>query len=395
MDVVVPLEHRFDRTPDGAVWTQVAFAHSFWTRYLAVFDGVRMVARVRDVPVPPADGRRVDGPGVSVAAVPYFVGPWQYLRRAGQVRRAAQNAVSPGDAVIMRVSSTLADCIEPRLRRTGHPFAVEVVTDPADMFAPGSVEHPLRRFFRWWFPRNLRRQCATAIAASYVTEHALQERYPPARGRLSTPCSDVELPGAAFTEASRSRRGGVGAWTLITVGTLAQLYKAPDVLIDAVAASVREGLDLRLILVGDGMYRGRLEARATSLGIRDRVDFAGWLTAGAPVRARLDQADLFVLPSRQEGLPRALVEAMARALPCIGSAIGGIPELLSAEDLVPASDVAALARKIRDVVTDPERLARMSARNLETAGRYRDEVLHERRTAFYRHVRERTEEWLR
>jgi L-malate glycosyltransferase len=93
-------------------------------------------------------------------------------------------------------------------------------------------------------------------------------------------------------------------------------------------------------------------------------------------------------------LPRAMVEAMARALPCIGSSVGGVPELLPPEDLVVPGDVNALATKIREIVTDPERLAQMSARNLATAQAYRDEVLAVQRTDFYRYVRDRTEKWL-
>jgi glycosyltransferase involved in cell wall biosynthesis len=111
------------------------------------------------------------------------------------------------------------------------------------------------------------------------------------------------------------------------------------------------------------------------------------------VRAALDHADLFVLPSRTEGLPRAMIEAMARALPCIGSTVGGIPELLPPEDLVPPGDAAALARKIREVVCDPDRMARMSARNLEQARQYREDALSGRRIAFYQRVREVTEAW--
>jgi glycosyltransferase involved in cell wall biosynthesis len=127
----------------------------------------------------------------------------------------------------------------------------------------------------------------------------------------------------------------------------------------------------------------------------ERVCFRGQLTAGNAVRAELDRADLFILPSHQEGLPRAMVEAMARALPCIGSTVGGIPELLPHEDLVPPGDVAALASKIREVVTNPERMTRMSARNLEKAKEYTDEVLYEQRNEFYHYVREITEDWLK
>jgi glycosyltransferase involved in cell wall biosynthesis len=179
------------------------------------------------------------------------------------------------------------------------------------------------------------------------------------------------------------------------VGTLEQLYKAPEVLIDSLAICTQDGLDLVLAMVGDGKERPGLEARARALGLGSRVHFLGQLPAGKAVRSELDRADLFVLPSRQEGLPRAIIEAMARGLPCIGSTVGGIPELLPPEDMVPPGNARALAHKLREVVTDPSRMARMSNRNLEKAREYREDALRERRVAFYRYIRNQTETWVR
>jgi glycosyltransferase involved in cell wall biosynthesis len=395
MKLIVVLDHCFHRTPDQAVWTLVTCPHSFWMRYLEVFDSVRVVSRVREVSSVSSNWKRADGEGVSFAAVPSYVGPWQYLIQATQVQRAARNAVGANDAVILRVASQIANCIEPLLRQTGHPYGVEVVNDPYDVFAPGSVRHPLRPFFRWLFPRQLRRQCAGACAAAYVTKYALQHRYPPASEAFSTHYSSVELPEAAFVPVPRSLGQRGQTFTLITVGTLAQLYKAPDVLINAIALCVEQGLDLKLILVGDGKHRRELETQAEKLGLGERVCFLGQLTVGDAVRAQLDRADLFVLPSYQEGLPRAMIEAMARGLPCIGSTVGGIPELLPEEDMVSPGNASALASKIREVASNPERLVRMSASNLEKAKDYKEAVLRERRMAFYRYVREQTEVWLK
>lgn len=395
MKLVITLEHRFDCTTDGKVWTQTQFPYQFWVRYLEVFEQVCVVARVREVTTVPSDWKRADGERVSFAPVPYYVGPWQFLQHAREVKRAATNAVGTEDAVILRLGSTIASCIQPLLRKTGHPYGVEVVNDPYDVFAPGSVKHPLRPFLRWLSPRRLRRQCDRACAAAYVTQYALQRRYPPSDRAFSTYYSDVELPDSAFVSAPRQPKQGQQTFTLIIVGTMAQLYKAPDVLIKAVAACVNEGLDLKLVLVGDGKYRSELEKLALELKLSERACFLGQLTAGDTVRVQLDRADLFVLPSHQEGLPRALVEAMARGLPCIGSTVGGIPELLAAEDMVAPGDVTALASKIREVVTDAKRMACMSVRNLEKAKEYREEVLREKRIAFYRHVQAQTEAWLK
>jgi glycosyltransferase involved in cell wall biosynthesis len=150
------------------------------------------------------------------------------------------------------------------------------------------------------------------------------------------------------------------------------------------------------VFIGDGKHRTELEARAKAAGLAKHVRFLGELPAGKHVRAQLDQADLFVLPSRTEGLPRALIEAMARGLPCIGSEVGGIPELLPSEDMVPPGDMSALARKIREVATRPERMTRMSARNLEKAReKYREEILRERRVSFYEHVSAEALTWLK
>jgi glycosyltransferase involved in cell wall biosynthesis len=90
-----------------------------------------------------------------------------------------------------------------------------------------------------------------------------------------------------------------------------------------------------------------------------------------------------------------MVEAMARALPCIGSTVGGIPELLPAEDMVEPGDVDALAKKISEVLRDPQRMAKMSARNLETAREYDEDLLNARRREFYDYVKNKTAAWFK
>jgi glycosyltransferase involved in cell wall biosynthesis len=391
MRLSITSETHFARTPDGAVWADGPTAYPLWSRYLSVFEQVNVIARVDDV-TRAADGwRRADGAGVSFSGVPNYFGPWQYLLRAGRVRDAARGAVLPDDAIILSVSGQIANCIEPLLAG-GRPFAVQVVADPYDVFSPSSVKHPLRPFFRWWFPLKLRRQCRRADAALYVTQQALQRRYPCPAHEVGV--SDVDLPATAIADAPRPLDEAKRCFRLLFVGTLAQLYKAPDVLVEAVGRCVQDGLDLRLTLIGDGKHRAELAARAEALRISDRVEFLGQLPAGAAIRKELDKADLFVLPSRQEGLPRALVEAMARGLPCIGSQVGGFPELLESEDLVVANDVDALTVKIREVVADPARMARMSERNLTKAREYSDDLLRAKREAFWRRLKQRTTDWL-
>lgn len=393
MNVVISQEHRFDRTPDGAIWTTAAFPRSYYSQYLEVFESAKIVARVRDVSSPPAGAKRADGDGVSFHVVPHYIGPEQFLLRFPEVRRATRSAVKRPDAVILRVQSQVAATMEPMLHRSRRPYALEVMCDPYQMFAPGANDHPLRFFFQTMFYRQMKKQCRRAPAVSYVTEDSLQKIYPHAPNAFSISYSTVEMPPEAYVPESRSVSSRSGPHTIITVGSLDQPYKGIDVLIDAVEASIAAGCDLKLVVVGDGKYRPSLEARAKRL--EDRVRFLGQISSGAEVRAHLDQADVFVLPSRTEGLPRAMIEAMARALPCIGSIVGGIPELLTPQDLVTPGNARALGNKIREVIQSPERMSAMSARNLEKSQKYRDEILRRRRNRFFLHLKEATELWLR
>lgn len=389
MDLVFTLEHRFERTPDGKVWTRAAFEYSLWKRYLDVFDRVQVVSRVRDVETVQAGRKRADGKQVSFKPIPHFIGPLQYLRNFGNIRKLIRECSSGEASYIMRVPSLLGTLMLRELKKRDHPYGLEVVGDPRDVFAPGVLRHALRPLFRYFFSRNLVAQCAQADAVSYVTERTLQQRYPcPA---FSISASTVDLPSDAYTDGPHLSRNSGVQHTLVFVGSLAQLYKAPHVLIDAVGTCVEKGLDVRLIMVGDGRYRSELESRAVDLGLADRVTFIGQVQAGREVREQLDKADLFVLPSFTEGLPSAMLEAMARGLPCIGTDVGGIPELLPDEDMVPPGDAPALAEKILEVLVDTTRLTRMAERNLQKARQYSEAVLQSRRVLFCQQVLAATE----
>jgi len=151
---------------------------------------------------------------------------------------------------------------------------------------------------------------------------------------------------------------------------------------------------LQLLLVGESKHRTDLESLARSNGLNEQIHFLSQLTAGEAGCEQLDRADLFILPSRTEGLPRVIIEAMAWGLPCIGSKMGSILEILPHECLVAPGDAVALAEKIDWVLSQPDEMKRMSARNIEKAKEYSNDVLSARRTAFYSELKKRTTEWL-
>jgi len=382
-------EHRFDRTPDGSVWTSTNHSYADWSRYLSDFREVRILARVRDVASPPDTGERADGPDVSIWALPYYLGFGAFCKRWREVKRSAIAGIDPEDAVILKAPSILSTLVEPALRRRGQPFAVQVIGDPRDVYSAGAMRHPLRVVFREVLVRRTAALCRDASVVSYVTSERLQALYPCRPLVFRNGVSDVVLSARSIVSRTRAKAAHTPL-RLITVGSLEQLYKGTDTLLEAVHLCVRAGLDLRLVVVGGGQYQPMLEELAKRLGIAGQIEFKGLLPAGDAVLAELDKCDLFVLPSRAEGLPRAMIEAMARALPCIGSNAGGIPELLDQTCLVPPGEPRVLANKIIEVASTPGMLSRMSTASLAKAKEFSETTLAARRSEFLSQVADAT-----
>jgi glycosyltransferase involved in cell wall biosynthesis len=156
----------------------------------------------------------------------------------------------------------------------------------------------------------------------------------------------------AETSAVKNELGIPGNSRVIgTIGRLSEV-KRQDLLLRA-TAKLRESLaDIRLLLVGDGPERTRLELEAAALGIRNRVCFAGY----RPNPERFLQAmDVFALTSRSEGLPISLLEAWAAGLPVVCSSVGGIPKVIAnGEDglLFPSGDEQALVAALTNLLGD-------------------------------------------
>ena len=167
------------------------------------------------------------------------------------------------------------------------------------------------------------------------------------------------VPIAQFRDLPRSdasfrERLGIprDATIFLSVGRLTWV-KGCDLLLEAFSRADFHGDRPYLVLVGDGEEREKLEEQAKRLQIFDRVRFAGEM---ADIREALAASTVFVLSSRNEGMGRVLVEAMAAGVPVIGTAVGGIPTLVKDGDtglLVPGGDAPALAKAMERMHTDP------------------------------------------
>ncbi len=166
-------------------------------------------------------------------------------------------------------------------------------------------------------------------------------------------------------EATRAALGFGPAETV--VGTLACLkaQKAPLDFVEAAAAARARNPAMRFFVAGDGELKPAVEARIRALGLEGAVSLLGWRRDVADL---LHAMDLFLLTSVFEGLPRAVLQAMAAGVPVVATAVDGTPEVVRdgvTGDLVPAGDPLAAADRLVALAADPERRARYAARARE------------------------------
>lgn len=191
--------------------------------------------------------------------------------------------------------------------------------------------------------------------AAYSLAHRIVANSRAAAERLrqeGVPARKIAVIGNGLdANAFPVRRGRSGRRHIVVVANL-RPEKGHDVLIDAAPEIVRRHPDVSFEFVGGGITHGALIERARARGVLDQITFAG---PCPDVADRLAAADVFVLPSRSEAFPNAVLEAMAAGLPVVASSVGGIRELVAHEQtglLVPPDHPEALAHQICRVLED-------------------------------------------
>lgn len=286
----------------------------------------------------------------------------EMLRNVARVFRAVQRA----DVVYADQPGVVGGMGLLAGRLLGRPLVVNVVGDSAESVHPDVVPGLRGRLAHRILPAVQRWSASQAVVTNYVTQRALQERYPPLHSRQTFALSTVRPLGPA-----KPRPFPVGPASLVTVGSLEQPYKGVRELIEAIGLLADSGREICLTVVGEGRLRAELERQA-DLVAPGRISFTGQLYADRLLE-ELRRHDAFVLASWTEGLPRALVEAMADGLPCVATDVGGVRELIEPARMVPPRDTVALARAISDLLTDPDAWGRSISYNCASAERVFDQ----------------------
>lgn len=287
-------------------------------------------------------------------------------------RRGCRTVLLPASRTPVRASDVLR---HRRLLRDLRPGVVHVnLRDPsacrAAILAAGSlrgvpvvaVEHlpvPTPTFSGRLLSRITTRLIDVHVAVGHGTARQVEQLLGLPPGSATVIHNGIPGPWCPNRASASPHRKVIG-----TVGRL-DVQKDLDLLLHAVA-----GMEAtQLVLIGDGPQRQDLRQLATQLGIADRVTFAGWVDDPGPLLAT---CDAFALPSRHEGFPLAVLEAMARHVPVVATDVGSVRDAVVHEEtglLVPPGDVDALRVALQRVLDDASLAVRLADNAAVQGGR--------------------------
>ncbi len=384
MNLIFITEARFYITHNGNYYADdMSYNNFLWNRYLNEFNEVYVVARVFNSTAVFDESFRVDN--VRFLSLPAFEDIISFGKNYFSIKKKMNSYINKDSTIIIRGGGALGYTASRICKKKNLFYGIEVIGDPYEVFAPGVIRHPLRIVLRYFFTYIQKKVVKGAVAGIYVTRNALQKRYPTSEKAFVSYASDVFLDDAnPILEPKKLKV--FKEINLISIGSLDQMYKSPDILIKAIKILVSKGINVKLTWLGKGKYQKDMEDLTRNLEIEDRVKFAGSVSS-SEVTKYLDDADVFLLVSRTEGLPRAMVEAMSRGLPCIGTNVGGIPELLQKVSLVDVESPEQICEKVQFFLNNKDAANIQAKINLENSKEFSFERLNSKRIHFYRFLK--------
>jgi glycosyltransferase involved in cell wall biosynthesis len=376
-------DHRFI-VSQNIYYTPGGLPRTVWERYFDNFKEVIVATRSRAVESIP-DKKFT----ISSREQVYFEPIYSYgkssdiLFKYNEIKDQINSVLKKTDCAIIRLPSVIGLIACQEAIKMKKPWAIEFVACPWDAYwnhgtITGKIIAPVMYLLNRYYVKK-------SSHVIYVSEEFLQDRYP-AKG-VQVGCSDVnilEVSEKVLKERlSKIERGFVNRHIKFgLIGSLNVDYKGHETAIKALAAIKNKLPPFKLRLLGDGNNK-KWHALAEKYGIADSIEFCGTLPSGDPVLNWIDETDIYLIPSLQEGLPRALVEAMSRGCPALGARTGGIPELLPEDCLHKKRNWKKLSADIIRLVNDSKMLKKYASGNFNLAQNYLKEVLDKRRAEFW------------
>lgn len=393
MEILIVADGHYYKDKYGDVYVDSVFDYTFYKRYISIFDKVYAIARIKKVKRAPENCKLASGEGIEFLPIPETHGIKEFLLHYMETRALVVAYLKYFDKAIIRLPGVIGNLVAKQIDKTGKKYAIEVVVDPWEYFGKGTIKGFVRPIIQITWTRLLKKVCKHAIGVSYVTEKYLQNKYPckailmQDNVSFTASYSSVELPDNIFGMPRVHHKKE--KYIIAHVANAFTGYgKGHIELMDVVKKIIDKGYNIEINFVGDGKLKNVFQKYAEKKGISSKTHFLGKLPDSIAVRNTIKNSDFFVFPTRAEGLPRVILEAMAEGLPVISSPVCGIPEIIEKKYLFHPNNIDGMAEMIIWLIENPEEMDAMSRRNIEKALEFRSSLLRAKRIDFYKKVAE-------
>lgn len=367
----------------NGVYCSTTLTDELFKRYLKVVD--RLIVATRVYPInksyQEAHQEKITLKRVEILEFPNLSDPRILITGYFREKRKLEAAVRQSDLIFIR-GGIIAQMGVDAARKYKKPYLLESAGCAWDEYWNYSFTGKLLAPYMEY---RAKRDTRNADYVIYVTERWLQSRYP-TKGK-STHASNVivkEIDDGVLEKRMNKIKGQKSKKIILgTTGGVGNKAKGQQFVIQTIS-ELKEKYDISYELVGGGS-NDYLKSMAKKYNVEDRVFFKGQLTH-EEVLNWLDDVDIYIQPSLQEGLPRALIEAMSRACPAIGSTTAGIPELLEDGCIFRRGDQKDLKRVLK-VMLEADK-TRNAVRNFDKAKEYELQRLNRRREKIYKAYRQ-------
>lgn len=381
-------DHRYLVSEDSAVYSSGPMTAEAWIRYLEVANKLMVIGTLSDAPDPVQikNLSRSDLPGVTFSSFKYISNLKSFLKNLFFIDAKLEKLLIESNAIAARLPGELPYNAIRIAKKNKIPYWVEVVGCPWDAYwnhgsMVGKLIAPFSFLRQKWVVRN-------APNVIYVTEQFLQKRYPTKGKTIHATNAIIPPINENILQHKQNMISSLDAKSKYIIGMIGSFnvrYKGHEEIIRALARVKSELPPFELRMVGPGEVEW-VEELAAEYGLSDRVKILGKLKSGDEIVEFLDQLHLYVHPSRQEGLPRSVIEAMSRACPVLGATTGGIPELISKKALHQTGNYRELADQLNMFLNNRKVLKEESLSNFNRAKDYQYHVLNSRRKAFFKSI---------
>lgn len=351
--------------------------HGLLERYKYLADDITFLMRVE--PVTEQTKCTLIPEEIHIIGVPNFKNPRRYFKLISQVKRQIEMAVKETDLLVLRGGSCSNIALK-FAKKMNKAYIYECVGCTWDSLWNYSL---LGKIMAPYMFLSERKRIKEAPFVCYVTKSFLQRRYPTQGENVA--CSNVvvdNVPDEVLTKRlSKINNYNAEIYKIGTAAAIDVRYKGQEYVIHAISELAKEGINFEYYLAGGNRLKSSyLKDLAEKLGVLNRMHFVGSLNS-SQMPQFYDFIDIYIQPSKQEGLPRAVIEAMSRGVPCVGSNIAGIPELLQPECLFKKGNVNSIKNVLKKMIQND--MSRYAIENFNIAKEYQIDILTRRRNHFY------------